>query len=99
MMYKSSAFPARSFFDSCCQQLHKYYREIFFVMLASNCKRALRVTHPVTKEKGKKMTTIPKRDKTFTQPVNWITTSFMGAFHIGAIIALFMFGWKPALLA
>ena len=34
-------------------------------------------------------------DKTFTQPVNWITTFFMGAFHIGAIAALFFFGWKP----
>ena len=34
------------------------------------------------------MTTTIKRDKTFTQPINWITTSFMVAFHIGAVIAL-----------
>src|ERR1700676_4440301 len=40
-----------------------------------------------------------KRDKTFTQPVNWITTFFMGAFHIGAGVALFYFACKPFLLA
>src|SRR5258708_12196803 len=50
-------------------------------------------------EKDNRMTTASKRDKTFTQPLNWITIFFMGAFHIGAIIALLMFGWKPALLA
>ena len=45
------------------------------------------------------MTTTVKRDKTFTRPVNWITTFFMVAFHVGAVIALFMFGWKPFLVA
>jgi fatty-acid desaturase len=40
-----------------------------------------------------------KRDKTFTQPVNPITTFFMVAFHIGAVAALFFFGWKPFLSA
>ena len=40
-----------------------------------------------------------KRDKTFTQPVNWITTFFMVAFHIGAIAAFFFFSWKPVLVA
>ena len=40
-----------------------------------------------------------KRDKTFTQQVNWITTSFMVAFHIGAVVALFYFAWKPFLMA
>ena len=40
-----------------------------------------------------------KRDKTFTQPVNWITTFFMVAFHIGAVAALFFFSWKPVLMA
>ena len=44
------------------------------------------------------MTTTVKRDKTFTRPVNWVTTFFMGAFHVGAIVALFMFGWKPFLV-
>jgi fatty-acid desaturase len=39
------------------------------------------------------------RDRTFTRPVNWTTTFFMGAFHVGAIVALFMFGWKPFLVA
>ena len=32
-----------------------------------------------------------KRDKTFSQPVNWVTTFFMVAFHIGAVVALFIF--------
>src|SRR6267143_122724 len=45
------------------------------------------------------MTDTLKVDKTFTRPVNWITTSFMLAFHIGAVAALFMLGWKPFLVA
>ena len=45
------------------------------------------------------MTNSLKHDKTFTQPVNWITTFFMCAFHIGAIVALFEFGWKSFLVA
>jgi len=45
------------------------------------------------------MTNIFKRDRTFTQPVNWITVFFMGAFHVGAVVALFMFAWKPFLVA
>jgi fatty-acid desaturase len=40
-----------------------------------------------------------KRDKTFTRPVNWVTTFFMVAFHIGAVAALFTFSWKPVLVA
>ena len=40
-----------------------------------------------------------KRDKTFSQPVNWVTTFFMLAFHIGAIVALFFFSWKAVLMA
>src|SRR5258708_31420470 len=40
-----------------------------------------------------------ERDKTFAQPVNWITTLFMGAFHAGAIAALFFFTWKALALA
>jgi fatty-acid desaturase len=45
------------------------------------------------------MANLFKGDKTFTRPVNWITTFFMGAFHVGAVVALFMFAWKPFLLA
>jgi fatty-acid desaturase len=45
------------------------------------------------------MKNIIQHDKTFTQPINWITTLFMVAFHIGAIAALFMFAWKPFLVA
>ena len=44
------------------------------------------------------MENILKRDKTFTQPVNWITVMFMGLFHVGAVVALFMFSWKAFLL-
>jgi fatty-acid desaturase len=40
------------------------------------------------------MISILKSDKTFQQPVNWTTTFFMAAFHVGAIVALFMFTWK-----
>jgi len=40
-----------------------------------------------------------KRDRTFTEPVNWITAFFMVGFHIGAIAALFFFTWKAFVLA
>jgi stearoyl-CoA desaturase (delta-9 desaturase) len=39
------------------------------------------------------------RDKTFSQPISWITTFFMVAFHIGAVAALFFFSWKALVLA
>jgi len=42
---------------------------------------------------------ISKRDKTFSEPINWITASFMGAFHAGAIAALFFFTWKAFAVA
>jgi fatty-acid desaturase len=38
-------------------------------------------------------------DRTFTQPIVWITTLVMVAFHIGALVALFLFSWKALLLA
>jgi fatty-acid desaturase len=40
-----------------------------------------------------------QRDRTFHEPVNWTTTFFMTAFHIGAIAALFMFTWKGFITA
>jgi fatty-acid desaturase len=40
-----------------------------------------------------------KRDKTFTQPIVWLTTFFVIAFHIGAAAALFNFSWKAFVLA
>jgi fatty-acid desaturase len=40
-----------------------------------------------------------KRDKTFAQPVNWTTTFFIGAFHVGAVVALLFFTWKAFALA
>jgi stearoyl-CoA desaturase (delta-9 desaturase) len=40
-----------------------------------------------------------KGDRTFTQPIVWVTTLFMVAFHIGAVAALFVFSWKALLLA
>ncbi len=38
-------------------------------------------------------------DRTFTQPVVWVTSFFMVAFHIGAIAALFFFTWKGFFVA
>ena len=40
-----------------------------------------------------------RKDKTFSQPIVWITTLFIGAFHVGAVVALFFFSWKAFLLA
>ncbi|MGH9596416.1 MAG: acyl-CoA desaturase [Edaphobacter sp.] len=39
------------------------------------------------------------RDRTFTQPIVWITFLVMIVFHLGAIAALFMFHWRPFLVA
>ena len=38
-------------------------------------------------------------DRTFKQPLNWTTTSFMLLFHVGAVVALFLFSWKALALA
>jgi fatty-acid desaturase len=46
-----------------------------------------------------KLITISERDRTFSEPVNWPTTIFMVAFHVGAIAALFFFTWKALALA
>jgi len=40
-----------------------------------------------------------RKDKTLGQPIVWLTTSFILAFHIGALAALFFFSWKAFLLA
>src|SRR5260370_2180296 len=40
-----------------------------------------------------------QRDRTFQQPLNWTTTLFMLAFHVGAVAALFMFSWKNLAIA
>jgi fatty-acid desaturase len=37
-------------------------------------------------------------DRTFRQPVVWLTTLTMVAFHIGAVVALFFFSWQAFLL-
>jgi fatty-acid desaturase len=46
-----------------------------------------------------RMMTLFGHDKTFTQPIVWVTTFFMMAFHIGALAALFVFSWEAFLLA
>jgi fatty-acid desaturase len=38
-------------------------------------------------------------DRTFSQPIVWVTTFFLVAFHIGAIAALFFFTWKALFVA
>lgn len=40
-----------------------------------------------------------KRDRTFKQPIIWVTTFFMIVFHAGAVAALFVFSWKALLIA
>lgn len=41
----------------------------------------------------------PGSDRTFRESINWTTTLFMAAFHIGAIAALFFFSWKALAVA
>ncbi len=38
-------------------------------------------------------------DRTFREPLNPVTTFFMGMFHIGAIAAFFFFSWKAIAVA
>jgi fatty-acid desaturase/radical SAM superfamily enzyme YgiQ (UPF0313 family) len=40
-----------------------------------------------------------KRDRTFREPILWVTTLFMVLFHAGAVAALFVFSWKALALA
>jgi fatty-acid desaturase len=40
-----------------------------------------------------------KRDKTFSQPVNWGVTSIMVALHLCALGAVFFFTWKALIVA
>jgi fatty-acid desaturase len=40
-----------------------------------------------------------KGDRTFRQPIVWVATVFMVAFHIGAVAALLVFSWKAFVLA
>ena len=44
------------------------------------------------------MTRIFQNDKTFTQPIIWVTTIFRIILHVGAIAALFMFTWTALLV-
>lgn len=39
------------------------------------------------------------RDRTFTEPISWVTVFFMSVFHLGAIAALFMINWGAIALA
>jgi fatty-acid desaturase len=41
----------------------------------------------------------PNSDRTFRESINWTTTLFMAAFHLGAIAALFFFTWKALAVA
>ena len=42
---------------------------------------------------------ILKKNAKSADEVNWITASFMIAFHVGAVVALFFFSWKVLVLA
>jgi len=46
-----------------------------------------------------KRTKIFAHDRTFTQPVVWLTTLILVAFHVGAVAALFFFSWQAFLVA
>src|SRR6478672_13764386 len=46
-----------------------------------------------------RMPSIFAHDKTVTQPVVWVTTFIIIAFHIGALAAMFFFSWKAFLVA
>ena len=39
------------------------------------------------------------RDHSGDDQINWVTATFMGLFHVGAIAALFFFTWKAVFIA
>ena len=41
----------------------------------------------------------PTQNSAADSNINWVTSFFMAAFHIGAIAALFFFSWKALFLA
>ena len=40
-----------------------------------------------------------RNDKTFTQPIIWLSAICLTLFHLGAVAALFLFSWKAAISA
>jgi stearoyl-CoA desaturase (delta-9 desaturase) len=42
---------------------------------------------------------LSKRDRTFTQPLDWTITLFLLLFHIGSIAAFFFFSWSALFVA
>src|SRR5690242_4144679 len=72
------------------QTLHNYYP--FSNSLLINRSSEYR-------EQIMRIPSIFKRDKTFGQPIEWVTMLFMILFHIGAVVALFVFSWKALILA
>ena len=42
---------------------------------------------------------VPSRDESRKKKINWMTTGFMVAFHLGAVAALFMFSWAALIVA
>ena len=42
---------------------------------------------------------ILKKESKNDGEINWVTSTFMGLFHVGAIVALFFFSWKAFFVA
>ncbi len=61
--------------------------------------KAANRNEPIQSKGDRGMAITTTGDRTFTQPVNWVTTFFMGAFHVGAIAAFFFFSWKALFMA
>ena len=40
-----------------------------------------------------------RNDRTFREPISWLTMFFMAMFHVGAIVALFFFSWSALAVA
>jgi stearoyl-CoA desaturase (delta-9 desaturase) len=95
---KARALGQRLHIRRIYRQLQNYYKPQSSPMLLSIQAEAAKNTGPLIKG-DRDMESILKRDKTFSQPVNWVTSFFMLAFHIGAVAALFFFSWKAVLMA
>jgi stearoyl-CoA desaturase (delta-9 desaturase) len=61
----------------------------------------MQTTEPITLETQQDTaeTGTIRRDKTFSQPIAWVTTIWLAVFHIGAVVALFFFTWKAFFVA
>ena len=67
-------------------------------MSSANVPTEAPMTQPSFQEIVRPLEVLKKTQKSDGE-INWVTASFMGLFHMGALAALFFFSWKAFLVA